>query len=121
MCTVLGPRNIRRTHEEQRRRIGILHAPSRQQSSSNGKRMSYIVPKFCVSINTPKAHCDSPENYLHTANECFRGEVFLAEAERLWKAQEGRPSLPNIKALLLMCSVYAPRETIQVQMTFILF
>lgn len=80
--------------------------------------MSYVVPKFCASINTPKAHCDSPHVDYRPKNKYFRGEAFFAEAERLWKAQEGRPSLPNIQALLLMCSVYVLHKTILVQLPF---
>lgn len=35
-----------------------------------------------------------------------RGQSFFQEAEKLWIAQAGRPTLPNIQALLLMCNVY---------------
>lgn len=35
-----------------------------------------------------------------------RGNDFFKEAERLWSAEEGRPTLPNIQALLLMSNVY---------------
>lgn len=35
-----------------------------------------------------------------------RGQSFFQEAEKLWIAQAGRPTLPSIQALLLMCNLY---------------
>ncbi|KAJ5974241.1 hypothetical protein N7481_011451 [Penicillium waksmanii] len=80
--------------------IFVEHMKSRDVESE------FCTPLLVNSLlSMASAHCDSPHNYPHMENECFRGETFFAEAERLWKAQEGRPSLPNIQALLLMCSV----------------
>lgn len=35
-----------------------------------------------------------------------RGQHFYQEAERLWKAEEGRVTLPNIQGMIFMCYVY---------------
>ncbi|KAJ5907529.1 Transcription factor [Penicillium taxi] len=47
-------------------------------------------------------YSDSPIVFSNSENAFSRGEKFLAEAERLWRAQEGRSSLTNIQGLLLM-------------------
>lgn len=35
-----------------------------------------------------------------------RGQHFYMEAERLWKAEEGKATLPNIQGAVLMCYVH---------------
>lgn len=35
-----------------------------------------------------------------------RGQHFFQEAERLWKAEEGKASLPNIQGVILMGCLY---------------
>jgi len=38
-----------------------------------------------------------------------RGQHFHAEAEKLWKAEKGKATLPNIQGVILMVLMYAAR------------
>ena len=38
-----------------------------------------------------------------------RGLHFYLEAERLWKAEEGKATIANIQGVTLMCYVYVAR------------
>ncbi|KAL2800285.1 fungal-specific transcription factor domain-containing protein [Aspergillus keveii] len=64
--------------------------------------------KFCspMLVNSILAlasiYSHYPEVYGAPGDVYSRGQHFFEEAERQWKAQEGRPSLANIQALALM-------------------
>ncbi|KKK19120.1 hypothetical protein AOCH_002437 [Aspergillus ochraceoroseus] len=64
--------------------------------------------KFCtpVLVNSILAvastYSDFPEVFGVPDDIASRGQHFFMEAERLWQAQEGRPSLANIQAVALM-------------------
>ncbi|KAJ5088930.1 transcriptional regulator family: Fungal Specific TF [Penicillium argentinense] len=58
-----------------------------------------------VTDDRELVYCDSHGVFSDPENMFSRGNDFFKEAERLWVAQEGRPTLPNIQALLLMSNV----------------
>ncbi|KAJ5324749.1 Transcription factor [Penicillium atrosanguineum] len=58
-------------------------------------------------------YSDSPDAFFNLEDTFSRGQHFLQEAERLWAAQRGRQTLPNIQALLMMCSVLLSQGEIQ--------
>ncbi|KAF9885695.1 hypothetical protein FE257_012677 [Aspergillus nanangensis] len=52
-----------------------------------------------------ESYSDFPEVFAVPGDAASRGQHFYAEAERLWKAEEGRVSLTNIQAVCLMSYV----------------
>lgn len=67
--------------------------------------------EFCTSflVNSMLAvastYSDFPEVFAVPGDAASKGANFFYEAERLWKAEEGRPSLANIQALALLSHV----------------
>lgn len=53
-----------------------------------------------------KAYSDFPEVFSAPGDINSKGICFYAEAERLWKAEDGHASLTNIQAVALMSRVY---------------
>ncbi|KAJ5805016.1 hypothetical protein N7474_010903 [Penicillium riverlandense] len=71
-----------------------------------------LTSEFCTPllVNSLLAmasvYSDSPQVISKQEDSVFRGQVFLSEAERLWKTEEGRPTLSNVQSLLLICCVH---------------
>ncbi|KAB8233349.1 putative C6 transcription factor [Aspergillus alliaceus] len=73
--------------------------------------------EFCTSflVNSMLAvastYSDFPEAFAIPGDVASKGANFFYEAERLWKAEEGRPSLANIQALALLSHVQVSMES----------
>ncbi|OJJ52511.1 hypothetical protein ASPSYDRAFT_62822 [Aspergillus sydowii CBS 593.65] len=67
-----------------------------------------LASTFCspVLVNSILAvssiYSNYPETYAVPGDATSRGQNFFREAEKCWRAEEGRPSLANIQALILM-------------------
>ncbi|CAL5869594.1 uncharacterized protein PFLUO_LOCUS3824 [Penicillium psychrofluorescens] len=70
-----------------------------------------LTSEFCTPllVNSLLAmasvYSDSPQVISKQEDSAFRGQLFLSEAESLWKSEEGRPTLSNVQSLLLICCV----------------
>ncbi|KAJ5569742.1 uncharacterized protein N7459_009172 [Penicillium hispanicum] len=58
-------------------------------------------------LSMASVYSDSPDVFSDAENVFSRGQIFLEEAERLLRAQDGRSTLCNIQALLLMCYLFS--------------
>jgi hypothetical protein len=59
-----------------------------------------------TSADSKKPYSDFPEVVSIPGDATSKGQHFLAEAERLWRAEEGQISLTNIQAVCLMSYAY---------------
>ncbi|KAJ5240448.1 transcriptional regulator family: Fungal Specific TF [Penicillium citrinum] len=67
----------------------------------------FCTPLLVNSLLSVASTYSDGADVIFDAKSAFsRGDSFFQAAERLWRAQNGRPTLPNIQTLLLMCSVY---------------
>lgn len=57
--------------------------------------------------NFDQTYSDYPKICAIRGIDSTRGQNFFEEAERLWKAERGRPTLANIQAVTLMSRLYA--------------
>jgi hypothetical protein len=55
---------------------------------------------------TQQTYSDRPGAFSDPEDTFSRGQHFLLEAERLFRAEEGAPRLTTVQALLLMSCVY---------------
>lgn len=71
------------------------------------KNTEFCTPFLVNSILAiASTYSDFPEVFAIPGDVSSKGAHFFNEAELLWKAEEGRPSLANIQALALMSHVY---------------
>ncbi|PYH77865.1 C6 transcription factor [Aspergillus uvarum CBS 121591] len=67
-----------------------------------------VDPDFCTPflmnsiLAVAATYSDYPKIYAIRGIDSSRGQDFFEEAERLWKAERGRPTLANIQAVTLM-------------------
>jgi hypothetical protein len=66
-----------------------------------------------VFSDSYETYSDFPEVFAIPGDVTSKGTQFFNEAEALWKAEEGHPSLANIQALALMshmcvCQLLSP-------------
>ncbi|KAE8146034.1 hypothetical protein BDV25DRAFT_133262 [Aspergillus avenaceus] len=80
-------------------------------------RQGRVDSNFCTPllVNSILAmastYSDFPEVFATPGEVASKGLQFFNEAEALWKAEEGRSSLANIQALVLMSHVQMAMET----------
>ncbi|KAB8268496.1 hypothetical protein BDV30DRAFT_245694 [Aspergillus minisclerotigenes] len=72
-----------------------------------GKKNTEFCTPFLVNsiLAIASTYSDFPEVFAIPGDVASKGAHFFNEAELLWKAEEGRPSLANIQALALMSHV----------------
>ncbi|GAB1200082.1 hypothetical protein APSETT444_009449 [Aspergillus pseudonomiae] len=72
-----------------------------------GNKNTEFCTPFLVNsmLAIASTYSDFPEVFAIPGDVASKGACFFNEAELLWKAEEGRPSLANIQALALMSHV----------------
>ena len=68
--------------------------------------VALIISSISSLSNNDKIYSDYPEVFARSDDVTSRGQHFFAEAERLWKTEEGHVSLANIQAVALMSRLY---------------
>ncbi|GAB1209841.1 hypothetical protein APSETT445_008629 [Aspergillus pseudonomiae] len=77
-----------------------------------GNKNTEFCTPFLVNsmLAIASTYSDFPEVFAIPGDVASKGACFFNEAELLWKAEEGRPSLANIQALALMSHVQMSME-----------
>ncbi|KAF7586010.1 hypothetical protein BBP40_009716 [Aspergillus hancockii] len=79
------------------------------------KNSEFCTPLLVHSILAiASAYSDFPEIFAIPGDVTTKGVPFFNEAEALWKAEEGRPSLANIQALALISHMLELRGKVNI-------